>query len=231
MHVASQTVYKIIRSHSAPPLTLSGSRVKCEVGSSRCHSKPPVPVRFQVLLKELLRLIVQDKGQVSSASLTPSLSTSKGSLQIHKLVAWAIETFLVFWAGLSFGIVLGVTTPAEEENHQSERSWSGSGHLWSWTLSRLSGSILFLKSNDVSSSDRDGFLDGCRALWCGHNPWSQTKPGCAVKRVKSSLSTARLLLCLHYCRASQPAQWDKPHSQTWCNPHHCELDLVQTRSS
>lgn len=158
-------MHTVIRSHSVPPLTLSGSRVKREVGSSRCHSEPPVPVRLQVLLKELLRLIVQDKGQVSSASLTPFLSTLKGSLQIHKLVARAVETFLVFWAGLSFSIILGVTTPAEEENHQSERSWSGSVHLWSWTLFRLSGSILFLKSNDVSSSDRDGFLDGCRALY------------------------------------------------------------------
>lgn len=165
MHVASQRVHTVIRSHSVPPLTFSGSRVKREVGSSRCHSEPPVPVRLQVLLKELLHLIVQDKGQVSSASLTPFLSTSKGSLQIHKLVARAVKTFLVFWAGLSFSIVLGVTTPAEEENHQSERSWSGSVHLWSWTLFRLSGSILFLKSNDVSSSDRDGFLDGCRALY------------------------------------------------------------------
>lgn len=82
------------------PLTFSaGGRVQCEVESCGCESQPPVLARVQVLLKELLRFIVEDEGQVPPAAFTPTLGTQEGTLPVHQLIARVIKGLLGLWAG------------------------------------------------------------------------------------------------------------------------------------
>lgn len=135
---------------SACSLTLSGCNIKRKVRGCRRQPKPPVLVRLQVLLEELLCFISQNEGKVSAALLAPSLGIEKWPLQSHKLVARAFKTFLLLWAWESLSI-FGAARQAEEENHQKHQNGCKSVaiHLCTCKLFRFSRSILPLKGTDV----------------------------------------------------------------------------------
>lgn len=138
-------------------LTLSTSSFQCEVWSSRCQSKPPVLLRLQVLLQELLSFIIKNKDQVSSTSLTPPLCTEEGSAQTHKLVTGAVKSFLKFWAGQC--VLLSVTSPTKEKGRENQCRESRSVHLCLSlrTWFRFSGNMT-LKGDDVKGPDSDQYL-------------------------------------------------------------------------
>ena len=100
------------------PFTFSSRRIQSEVCRGRGKPQPPVRLRLQVLLKELLGFLILDECQVSSTSLTPTLSTEERTPETHKLITGAIKALLVFWAGESLSLLLGTRWTEKEESAQ-----------------------------------------------------------------------------------------------------------------
>lgn len=77
LYKSLNAVVSILPPLSACSLTLGGCNIKRKVWGCRCQPKPPVLVRLQVLLEELLSFIGQNEGKVPAALLTPSLGIEK----------------------------------------------------------------------------------------------------------------------------------------------------------